>query len=58
MAIKNKTIYTPIDFFKEDLTAVLSREEIENMTDEEFACRAYSWRKKQTILRNLDILAK
>ena len=46
---------TPIDFFKTDLTPVVTAELIENMTKEEFSCRAYSWRGKKTILRNLEL---
>ena len=55
-AIKNETIYTNIEFFKRDLTPVISRKVIENMSDAEFSERAYSWRKKDTVLRNLEIL--
>ena len=50
------TIYTDIDFFKEDLTPTLTSNLIKNMSEEEFSARAYSWRKKETILRNLKIL--
>lgn len=50
------TIYTDIPFFKENLTPTLTKELVENMSDEEFSRRAYSWRKKETILRNLSIL--
>lgn len=57
-AIKNRSIYTDVDFFKSQLTKSLSREIIKNMSDEEFLARAYSWRKKETILRNLDIIDK
>ena len=56
--IKNNTIYTDIDFFKSDLTPRLTREIIENMSDEEFTLRAYSWRKRETVIRNLDIISK
>ncbi len=57
-AIANGTIYTNIDFFKENLTPYLDRKLLLNMSDSDFAERAYSWRKKETILRNLDILNK
>lgn len=57
-AIKNGTIYTPIDFFSENLTPKLDKDTILSMSDEEFSLRAYSWRKKETILRNLEILSK
>ncbi len=55
-AMKNKTIYTNIDFFKNELTPKISNGLIDKMSDGEFSARAYSWRKKATVKRNLDIL--
>lgn len=55
-AIESGSIYSPIEFFGEELTPILSSKMIEDMSDEEFAHRAYSWRKKATIRRNLEIL--
>lgn len=55
-AIDSGNIYTDIDFFKSDRTPYLTYDLIKNMSDEEFNMRAYSWRKKETILRNLDII--
>ena len=55
-ALKSGSIYTPIEYFKTDRTEKLTRELIENMSDEDFKARAYSWRGKQTVLRNLKIL--
>ncbi len=55
-ALKNKTIYTNIEFFKKDLTPIITSEIIDQMSDEEFATRAYSWRKRETVKRNLEIL--
>ncbi len=55
-AIASGSIYTPIKFFNEELIPKLTREIIENMSDEEFASRAYSWRGKETVLRNLEII--
>lgn len=55
-AIDRGTIHTDIPFFSKDLTPILSKDKIENMSVEEFSSRAYSWRKKETVLRNLDIL--
>ena len=57
-AIKDGTIYTPIEFFKKDITSYLTKDDVKNMTDEQFSCRAYSWRGKETIARNLEILEK
>lgn len=55
-AIQNNTIYTNIDFFKENLTPMLTSDGIDSMNDEQFSNRAYSWRGKQVILRNLKII--
>ena len=57
-AITEGTIYTPIEFFKKDITSYLTKDDVKNMTDEQFSCRAYSWRGKDTIIRNLEILEK
>lgn len=57
-AIAAGSIYTPISFFLEDCIPLLSRDMIEGMDDSRFAARAYSWRKKETILRNLEIIEK
>lgn len=55
-AIKNKTIYTSIEFFNNALTPNLTSKQIQDMSDEEFKERAYSWRGKNVILRNLKYL--
>ena len=55
-AIKNGTIFTNIDFFKNDLDPVISTALINSMSDEMFSQKAYSWRGKNVILRNLKIL--
>ena len=55
-AIKNGTIFTNIDFFKNDTLASISVQDIDRMSDEQFSERAYSWRGKATVLRNLKIL--
>lgn len=52
------SIYSPIPFFYENTLSSPSAEEIENMSDEEFAQRAYSWRGHETILRNLRMREK
>lgn len=57
-AIESGEIYTDIDFFKKYRTPYLTKNTIESMSDEEFLCRAYSWRKKETVLRNLEIIAQ
>ena len=55
-AIKNGTIYSNVDFFKENRMSFLSSAMIDNMSEEEFVSRAYSWRGKNTVKRNLNIL--
>lgn len=49
---------TPINFFYEDRTPYLTRDTLEKMTDEEFEKRAYSWRGKSVIIRNLGLFEK
>lgn len=57
-AKRENTIYTDIEFFKLQRTEYLTEESVMNMSEEQFAERAYSWRKRQTILRNLNILGR
>lgn len=52
------TLYTTIPFFAESARTPLSAKDVREMSDEEFAQRAYSWRGRQTILRNLELLEK
>lgn len=50
----NKDIpVTPIEFFHKDTLPCITQQLIENMSDEIFKERAYSWRGKNVILRNL-----
>ncbi|MBR4296372.1 MAG: epoxyqueuosine reductase [Clostridia bacterium] len=46
---------TDIEFFKRDRLPHLTLDKILKMTDSDFSERAYSWRGKDTILRNLRI---
>lgn len=55
-AISQRTINTKIKFFQNDLTPILTTDLIQGMSDEDFSNRAYSWRKKETILRNLSLI--
>ena len=50
------TIYTPIPFFLQSALTPLTAKIVEEMSEEEFASRAYRWRGRQTILRNLKLL--
>ncbi len=44
---------TPIELFHFDRINCLTSDLVENMSDEEFSRRAFAWRKRQTIMRNL-----
>lgn len=44
---------TPISFFYKERIEMLTTQLLSSMTDEEFKRRAYSWRKKETVERNL-----
>jgi epoxyqueuosine reductase len=47
---------TPIEFFQKELITSLTADDIIAMDEESFYKRAYSWRGKKTILRNLEII--
>ena len=49
---------TPIRFFEEDRISLLTEDLLNGMSKEEFRSRAFSWRGKQPLLRNLAILSK
>lgn len=52
----NKNISeTPIPFFRENRIASLSSDTVLSMSDEEFKTRAFSWRGKKTLMRNLSL---
>ena len=55
-AINSDTIFTKIEFFNQNLTPNITIDDIEKMSKEDFSARAYSWRGKNTIKRNLAIL--
>ncbi len=54
-AIRCGTVYSPVSFFSEACAPVLTAELVEKMSDEEFSRRAYAWRGRETVLRNLRI---
>ncbi len=49
---------TPIAFFKENRLPYLTESALSKMSEEEFRSRAYSWRGRETILRNLRAISK
>ena len=51
----NKCKLTPIPFFYRARLVRVSRETVFAMSEEKFARRAFAWRGKETLLRNLDI---
>lgn len=50
------TIYTPIPYFYEKTIPHLTRSILDEMEDDFFAERAYSWRRRETVRRNLILL--
>ncbi len=57
-ARESGTLYTTIPFFCEQTIPHLTYELVQSMPDEVFAQRAYSWRGRAVILRNLSLLEK
>ena len=55
-AIESGSIYTPIEFFYEHRLENIDLDSLWSMNEEEFFKRAFSWRGKETIARNLKIL--
>lgn len=49
-------VLTPLSFFLENRVSRLTSEDLDEMSDEEFERRAFSWRGRKTVKRNLDIL--
>lgn len=50
--------YTPIEFFREDRIDELKLDAVKEMSDSEFSERAFSWRGREVILRNLSAVEK
>lgn len=57
-ALKEQTIYTRIPFFLEKRLPELSYRLVSEMSDGEFSSRAFSWRGRQTIMRNLKLFER
>ena len=47
------TLYSPIPYFRKETIPVLTLDILDHMDDETFAGRAYAWRTRKTIRRNL-----
>lgn len=52
----NQGKITPISFFHRAQISRLTKEKLLAMDEESFARRAYAWRGRQTVMRNLEIL--
>ena len=52
-AARAGTLYTTIPYFLEDLIPAPDLALLQGMTDEEFSRRAYAWRGRETICRNI-----
>ena len=48
--------HTPVEFFYRARIASLTKDILDNMSDEEFNKRAFAWRKRKTVERNIEIL--
>jgi epoxyqueuosine reductase len=55
-ALLRGSIFTPIAFFYNCVIPHLSSQMIASMSERAFSERAYAWRKKETLLRNLRLL--
>ena len=47
-------VVTPIGFFRSDIITRLDFDTINSMSDEEFKKRAFAWRGKKTVIRNIE----
>lgn len=52
-ALKQNTIFSPIPYFEDDTLPHLTVEKLDEMSDDDFLSRAYAWRGKETVRRNL-----
>lgn len=55
-AIASKSIFSPIPYFRESNLAHLTQADLDAMSDVELASRAYAWRGRETIGRNLMLI--
>ena len=57
-AIRDRSIYSPIPYFTEHTLPHLDTTILHAMSEEEFRARAYAWRGRETIERNLQLMEK
>lgn len=57
-ARKSGTIYTNLSYFREGVISVLDLHTLDSMSDEKFVARAFAWRGRDTVRRNLLLFEK
>lgn len=57
-ALRNGTIYSEIPFFNEETISHLTLQDLDGMSEQAFAERAFAWRGRDTIRRNLILFEK
>jgi len=57
-ALDNGTAFSPIPYFSQQTLPRLSTDILNEMDDKDFSMRAYSWRGRETIKRNLELIEK
>ncbi|MBE6589156.1 MAG: epoxyqueuosine reductase [Ruminococcaceae bacterium] len=57
-AKRNGTLYTEIPYFCENTLPYLTGETLDGMTEDAFSKRAYAWRGREVVERNLRIVGK
>lgn len=57
-AVADGTAFSPIPFFSDSPISHLTADELDAMSDVEFSQRAYAWRGRKTIQRNLLLMEK
>ena len=57
-AVIVKQADTPLSYFQEDRLLTLTADDVRAMTDETFSRRAYAWRGRTAITRNLELMEK
>ena len=55
-ALESGTLFSPIPYFQEQTIAHLTTDRLDRMDDLEFKSRAFAWRGRDPIRRNLEIL--
>ena len=52
-ALEDGTIFSQIEFFNSELTPYITSDGILSLSDDDFSLRAYSWRGRDTVMRNI-----